>query len=271
MKIEVTKPIPAIPKDLCIVGQPKIGKSAIVADLTLRNENSVILDLEKGGYDYLEARRIPIYKEDTDTMKEAYKNYVTVRDELVKSKTLFDFLIIDNITELDALSEIGGTYLYMNTVQGKKFNREGDVPNGRKIEYGEKEWRAVSTLPDGNGYQYTRTWFLNQFDIFRSLAKYRIYIGHISDKYISDSEKDIAVTKELFLTGKLKLIFASRVTSIAKLKRDENKRILDFNVVNDSIIAGSRIGHLKGEMVISEVDENGKLKTYWEKIYNNLK
>lgn len=75
------------------------------------------------------------------------------------------------------------------------------------------------------------------------------------------------VGSEISLTGKLKTIFASKVTSLAKLTADENKRYLNFEVANDSIIAGSRNPKLAGKILISEKTKEG-VKTFWENIYS---
>ena len=40
------------PRDLVVISIPKMGKSAVLGDLTTKS-NALILDLEKGGYDYI--------------------------------------------------------------------------------------------------------------------------------------------------------------------------------------------------------------------------
>ena len=57
-------------------------------------------------------------------------------------------------------------------------------------------------------------------------------------------------------------------TSLAKLIADGDKRYLNFEVMNDSIIAGSRNPKLTGKILISEKDKNGNIITHWDKIYN---
>ena len=155
----------------------------------------------------------------------------------------------------------------MNSIIGKRFNREGGAPDGKKLEHGHPEWKSVLSLPEGAGYQHTRNWFLQQIEVFRQISPYRIYAAHVLDKYIKDNGKEEVVGSEINLTGKLKVIFASKMTSLAKLVADGNKRWLNFDVVNDSIISGSRHPKLKGRMLISEMDETNNLTTYWENIY----
>lgn len=251
------------PRDLVIISIPKMGKGTILGKLT-EQKNALVFDLEKGGYEFIEARKITIYPSQETIRWEAFQNYTKYRNALLEQKGKYEYLIIDGLTDLDDLSEIGGTLLYMNTIVGKKFNRDS---TGNKIEYNDPEWRSVLTLPDGAGYAYTRRWFLEQVEIFRQISPYRIYAAHISDKYIKDNGRDEVVGSEISLTGKLKTIFAAKVTALAKLTAEDNERYLSFDVLNDSIIAGSRIPHLKGKILISERDNNNNIKTHWDNIY----
>lgn len=253
------------PTDLVILSIPKMGKGTILGDLTTKR-NGIVLDLEKGGYDYIPARKLSIHTSNETTSWEAFQNYLKYRKLLLENKGKYDFLIIDGLSDLDALSDIGGTLAYMNTIIGKNFNKE--VGTGKKLEYGEAEFKSVLTLPDGAGYQHTRKWFLDQIEVFRQVSKYRIYAAHITDKYIKDNGKEEVVGSEIALTGQLKRIFASKVTALAKLVADEGERYLNFDVLNDSIVAGSRAPQLKGRILISKMSKEGNLSTYWETIYN---
>lgn len=263
---DITKVTISAPRDLVVVSIPKMGKSAILGHFTTKY-NAVVLDLEKGGYEYIPARRMSTYATQESDRWESYQNYISYRKLLLDNKGKYDYLIIDGLTDLDDLTEIGATLLYMNTIIGKKFNRKNNVPDGEKLDYNDPEWKSVLSLPDGAGYQYTRRWFLQQIEFFRQIAPYRIYAGHIADKYIKDSGgKEEVVGSEIALTGKLRTIFASKVTAIAKLIADGDERFLNFDVVNDSIVAGSRNPLLKGRILISKMKDN-KLETYWENIY----
>jgi hypothetical protein len=254
----------AWPRDLVIISIPKMGKGTILGDLT-RIKNALVLDLEKGGYEFISARKISTYTSQETSKWEAFQNYIEYRKLLLENKGKYEFLIVDGLTDLDDLSEIGGTLAYMNSIIGKKFNT--NVTTGEKLKYGDPEWKSVLTLPDGAGYQHTRQWFLQQIEFFRQISPYRIYAAHVADKYIKDNGKEEVVGSEISLTGKLKTIFASKVTSLAKLTSDGLDRHLNFDVLNDSIIAGSRAPHLKGKILISSQDKSGKISTYWENIY----
>lgn len=259
---DINKP----PRDLVIVSQPKMGKSCILGDFSVKN-NALVFELEKGGYEYISARKISIYPTQETSDWQAFQNYISIRNELLNKKGKYKTLIIDGLSDLDKLSEIGGTLTYMDSTIGKKFNRVGGKAGGSKYMPDDSNWKNVTTLPEGYGYQHTRKWFLKQIELFREISPYRIYAAHIVDKYIKEKGKDEVMGHEISLTGRLKLIFSSKVTSLAKLVAKNNQRYLNFEVLNDSIIAGSRAPHLNGKMLISELDVDEGIKTYWENIY----
>jgi len=263
---EVSKVTSYWPRDLVVISIPKMGKGSIFGGLT-RSQNAIVFDLEKGGYEFIEARKVSIYPSQDTTKYEAFLNYIKWRNALLKEKGKYDFLCIDGLTDLDEFSEIGGTMAYMNSIIGSKFNREGMVKEGKMFQYGDPEWRSVLTLPDGAGYAHTRKWFLDQVNIFSQISPYRIYAAHVADKYIKENGKEEVVGSEISLTGKLKTIFASKVTALAKLISDGDERYLNFDVLNESIIAGSRAPHLQGKILISKKEKNGVITTFWDKIY----
>ncbi len=254
------------PRDLVMVSIPKMGKGSIFGDFT-KKYNALVLDLEKGGYEYIDARKLSTYVSQETSRWESYQNYIKYRKALLEQKGKYKYLLIDGLSDLDDLSEIGGTLAYQKSIIGKKFNREGNIETGRVFEFGEPGWKSVLTLPDGNGYQHTRKWFLDQIEAFKQISPYRLYAAHVADKYIKDNGKEEVIGSEISLTGKLKTIFASRVTALAKLVADGDERILNFDVLNDSIIAGSRAPKLTGKILISKKGKDGRIETFWDKIY----
>ncbi len=263
---DIEKATGTSPRDLVVISIPKAGKGTILGDFT-KNHNALVFDLEKGGYEYIDARKLSIYPTQETTFHEAFDNYVQIRNLLLKEKGKYEFLIIDVLSDLDALSEYGGTMAYMNSIIGKNFNREKGT--GKTYTYADPEFKSCLTLPEGGGYYWTRKWFLDQIDIFRQISPYRIYAAHVADKMIKDNGKEEVVGSEIALTGQLKRIFAAKATSLAKLIIDGDKRFLNFDVANDSVLAGSRAPLLKGQILISEKDKAGKIITHWDSIYNN--
>lgn len=260
---EISKITNKNPRDLVIIGQPKIGKGTILGDFTKKN-NALVLDLENGGYEFIEARKMSTYTQQSTTRYESFYNYIKFRNLLLENKGKYEFLLIDGLSDLDDLSEIGGTKAYMNSIIGKKFNR--DV-NGKTLDENHPEYKSVLTLPDGAGYKWTRDWFIQQIDFFRQIAPFRIYAAHVADKYIKDNGKEEVIGSEISLTGKLKTIFASKVTALCKLVAEGDERYLNFEVLNDSIIAGSRIPRLSGKILVSKKLKSGEIETYWDAIY----
>lgn len=265
---EISEVTLTAPRDLVVIGIPKSGKGTILGDLTIKR-NAIVLDLESGGYEYIAARKLSAYTSQETTRWEAFQNYIKYRNLLLQNKGKYEYLLIDGLSDLDSLSEIGGTLSYMNSIIGKNFNRPKLAGGlyGEQYKFNDVEFKSVLTLPDGAGYMSTRTWFLQQIDIFKQISPYRIYAAHIADKYIKDNGKEEVVGSEISLTGKLKSIFSSRMTSLAKLVVEGNERYLNFDVQNDSIIAGSRAPQLKGKILISKMGENDKVETFWENIY----
>lgn len=257
------------PRDLVVISLPKMGKGCVLGDFSVKS-NALVFDLEKGGYEYIDARKISIYPDESTNDVEAYFNYVAYRNMLLKEKGKYKFLIIDGLSDLDKMSEIGGTLAYMDSTTGKNFNKidpkdvRKDAP---KWKPGDKDFKSVLTLADGAGYWHTRKWFTDQIEMFREISPYRIYAAHVADKYVKEDGKDEVITSEIFLTGKLKNIFAAKVTALAKMIADNDERYLNFDIFNDSIIAGSRAPKLKGKILISELIE-GKVVTHWDNIYS---
>lgn len=264
---EISKVKNGAPRDLVIIGQPKIGKGTILGDFTTKN-NALVLDLEKGGYEYIPARKMSTYIEQSTTRWESFQNFIKYRKLLLENVGKYDYLIIDGLSDLDDLSDIGGTLAYQKSIIGKKFNRPNGDPTAEPYKPTDPEWKSVLTLPEGAGYMHTRGWFLQQIEFFRQISPYRIYAAHVADKYIKDNGKEEVVGSEISLTGKLKSIFASKVTALCKLVAEGDERYLNFDVQNDSIIAGSRSPNLKGRIIISSKNKKGEIETFWNSIYN---
>lgn len=264
---EVTKATGTDPRDLVLVGIPKIGKGTILGALT-QTHNAVALDLEKGGYEYIDARKISVYETDLSSDWDAFQAYIKWRNLLLDDPGKYKYLIVDGLSDLDMFSVIGGTLAYMNSTVGKKFNRVRNIPNGEKIPMDSPDWKEVISLPDGAGYKWTRDWFMKQIEIFRQISPYRVYAAHIVDKYIKDDGKEEVIGNEIALTGKLKRIFSSKVTALGKLVADGDKRFVNFEVQNDSIIAGSRSSALQGKMLLSEKTPDG-ITVHWDNIFTD--
>lgn len=244
------------PVTLVVYGEPKQGKSAICAELT-KQTNAVVLSLEPNGYDYLSARKI-----DIDGPKKLNEFITTMKEK----GQVYDIIIVDTVTKLDEWSEIIGTYNYMRTTQGKKFNLGKD---GKQITHDNPDWESVHTLGNGAGYRWSREWFLDTIETLSTLAPKLLLVAHIKDKYVGQVGDDYITATEVDLTGKLKRILPSRVSGIAKFVREKNLGYLSFES-NDGSVAGCRAEHLTGKILISEKTDAG-LSVKWDSIYLSLK
>lgn len=255
------------PSDLILVSVPKTGKTTILADLTKSELGAgMLFNLEKHGTDYVDGFFVNIYPDATTSLEEACENYKGYRDLLLKNKGKYKFLIVDSLSALNEISEVMGTYYYMYSVpQGKNFNRDPKTQQAWK--YGDANFKLVTSLPEGYGYAHTRKWFMDQINMFSEVAPYRIYTAHVKDKLVKNNQEEIVTGLELNLTGKLKNILATKVSALCKLIADGDKRYLSFEVDNENIIAGSRVPHLNGQILISEKQKDGKIRTFWENIY----
>jgi hypothetical protein len=258
MPRKIIEPTETDPISLIIYGEPKQGKSAIAAALSIRDDiNALIISNEPGGYAYLRARY-----EECLSPKELSAKITEIENDTEK----LDILIVDTITVIDEWSEIIGTYNYMRSSQGKRFNLGSD---GKQITHTHPDWESVHSLANGAGYRWSREWFQSTIEKLSTLAKKVIFIAHLKDKYIGQVGDDYLTAQEIDLTGKLKRILPSKVSGFAKFVRDKNKGYLSFENLDGSV-AGARASHLHGKILISEKTDS-VLVTYWEDIYTTLK
>ena len=150
MKIptSIREAINSNPNMMIIYSLPKAGKTSICAGL----DNHLLVELESGGADYVNARVMEIKKAThfNDLLKEI---------KLSKTKVC-DYLIIDTITRLDEYSEIVGTYAYMKKAVGSNFNWKSEISKDVIIKLDERllhtdpQFETVHEIPNGYGYQY---------------------------------------------------------------------------------------------------------------------
>lgn len=249
-----TEKIPASrksPKNLIIYSLPKVGKTSIIADL----KDCLLIDLENSS-DALDAIKIKV--SNIRELNELGKQ--------LQAEKPYKIIAIDTITQLEEWCIEMATNMYKSSPIGKNF-----------------KGNSVLELPMGSGYYWLREAFKKAMDFISTWAEHIIFLGHLRDKMLEKEGKEIA-SGDLDLTGKIKSMACARADAIAYLYRKTESvekgkaitpRYLNFTSKSE-IISGSRFAHLKGDIKISEKirdgktvsdDEEGEIKTYWERIY----
>lgn len=222
-------------KRMVIYSKPKTGKTSCLAGL----EGNLILDLENGS-DFVNA-----FKLKANNLDELKK----IGEEIKKAKCPYKFISIDTVTSLEEMVKSLALSLYKQTSMGASY--KGD---------------DVLKLPNGAGYLYVRQAFFQVLDYIDTLAPNIILVGHIKDKQVDD-KGEMVMAANIDLQGKLKSLICSQADAIGYMFRRSNDVILSF-VASDEVTTGARPIHLRNqEFVISTMQEDGKLKTNWDKIY----
>ncbi len=256
---EKRKPIDINPNIMIIYSTPKAGKTTICAQL----EDSLVLELEPNGANFVEVKVLEI-----NTPRE----FDNALDLIEKSETkVCTYLIVDTVTQLDIWSEIKGTYQFMQKPQGKKWNREGDVPGGKAILHTDVRFESVHDLGQGHGYAHSRNVMTDWYDRLNTLVNlgkvdHVIMLCHIKDKMIETSKGEVVEVSTLNLTGKVKSIYCSKADAVANFYRKGKQGFLNFDNEH-KVISGGRCSHLNKEILISEKQEDDSIKTYWDKVF----
>lgn len=236
-------PLQVDPKRLLLFGQPKSGKTSIIASL----DDCLILDMEQGS-GFLEAMSVEI--NNLADYKELRKSLDAEMDANGGAKP-YKRIAIDTLTALEELALPYATKLYNQTPMGAAF--KGDV----------------RTLPNGAGYLYTRNAF---FKLLKPLEKYcdtLIMVGHMKEKDVTKAGETLT-EKSINLTGQTKNILCAWADTIGLVYREENKTMIDF-APSDELIVGSRQEHLIGQkLCVAESDENHKLNIDWGSVFKEL-
>jgi hypothetical protein len=116
--LKIKEPTMFTPNSLIMMGQEKCGKTSIAAglttDLALARSAIVTLKNESAKANYRAEQMCPTWSQFI-----AFLNWLI---EANKAEKRLDFLIIDSMSTLDSWFEIIGTFAYMKSNEGKKFN-----------------------------------------------------------------------------------------------------------------------------------------------------
>ena len=237
---------PEINMNSCILfGKEKCGKTTALSQL----KDCLIIDTENGSKKVrAKALQVPDDKGPVGKMIWLKK----VAEKLIEEGKKYDYVALDTLTEVNEWAEWSGTFRYMNSPQGKSFNREKDV-KGNPIKGGEfldpsdDDYQSVHTLPDGYGYRWSRDEVMAIFNLFMKVArKCVIFVCHIEDKFIALRDTtDVVVPKQLALTGKLRESLPRKVDAIGYVYNDKGVVKVNFTGTEEKI-GGTRAKHLTG-------------------------
>jgi hypothetical protein len=222
------------PKRLIVYSKPKTGKTTAFAGL----DDNLIIDLENGA-DYVEAMKVKA--NNLQELKEVGK---AIKD----AGYPYQYITIDTVTALEDMVMPLAINLYKQTPMGKNYS--GD---------------SILTLPNGAGYLYVRQAFFQVLDFIDTLAPHIILSGHIKDKQVDD-KGEMVMSANIDLTGKIKSLICANADAIGYMYRKGNETILSFKT-NEEVTCGARPEHLRNEEIIISEMKDGKLKTYWDKVY----
>ena len=222
------------PKRLIVYSKPKTGKTTAFAGL----DDNLIIDLENGA-DYVEAMKVKA--NNLQELKEVGK-------AIKEAGYPYQYITIDTVTALEDMVMPLAINLYKQTPMGKNYS--GD---------------SILTLPNGAGYLYVRQAFFQVLDFIDTLAPHIILSGHIKDKQVDD-KGEMVMSANIDLTGKIKSLICANADAIGYMYRKGNETILSFKT-NEEVTCGARPEHLRNEEIVISEMKDGKLKTYWNKVY----
>jgi len=232
------------PRDMVIYGKPKSGKTTAVMSL----ENVLLVDVENGSAfvkgmviqppaNYGPVGKFKWLKELAATIKEQGKPY--------------DYVVIDTLSQLDSDAEWVGTYNYMNSISGKKFNKQlddnGNVmigPDKKPIPLAPNhpDYESVLTLGQGYGYKWTRDAIMDIYESLKDIGKIcTIFICHVADKMVAEKNGEQVMVKDLALVGKTRDLIPRLTDAIANVWNEDGQMYISF-AGNPDKIGGMRGG-----------------------------
>ena len=219
---EKRKAVSVNPSTLLLYGAPKVGKTTMLSQL----DDCLIIDTEKGS-----------------RMIEGYIQEVNSRDEL-----------IETLIAIKESKDVKYKYIAIDTI-----DKVAEWAERRVCE--EESVNSIADLAFGKGYGLVREKVAKTISHFKEVAEHLIIIGHRKVAYAVTEGNPIVIPESLDLTGKLKNVIMAGCDAIGYVYRDDKENLMVSFKANDSIEAGSRCPHLKGQEV----------KFEWKNIYKEAK
>lgn len=269
------------PATLLYSAKPKIGKTTKLTELP----GNLMINLEKNGSDFLKGINVIDCSRILEARPEEVQSLLSkkietkvldiadivspvermqalnlILDNLIKLGRPYDFVSIDTVTQADMDAEWAGTELYMDSLQGKTYNRVSETgkpsTQWQRLSYGETDYQSVIEIGQ-NGWRWSRTVMVDLLALSRMASKRcTIYVSHIKDKMLSKGDKGEVFIKDIALTGAVADIYARNVDAIASVFKEDEELIISF-AGNEEKTGGNRgdIGSYEGPFE-------------WDKIFN---
>jgi hypothetical protein len=238
----LSAPTRKVPRHALWTGLPKSGKTTKLAELP----NHLFIDVEKGS-DFVECNRIQ--PPENAGPVAIWKWLKEVIAAIKAEGNPYDHVIIETITYLDELAEWVGTWNYMQSPQGKKFNREGGVAGAKIVKFGTPEYSSVHEVGEGYGYRWSREAMMDIIDQSKNLGRICThYTGHISDKYVAsktDANTQIRIM-EVALTGKLKNVIPKELDAVGYMYQKNGILNVSFKGSEEKIGGMRGASHMQG-------------------------
>ncbi len=235
------------PRVIIIFSFPKVGKTEALTKL----KDNYIFDFDNslGFYDAI-GESYSLTDDPIKVLTKFNKDFTELL-AYVKENGKFQFTTIDTVTSF--YDKLANTIAIINYNKAKSENKPLDFD--------------ITTLEYGIGYTYKRDAVKKLITKVSKIAETVIVIAHISDKSVNKDSGGIEVA-DMDLEGKLKNVLALSTDAIGLFyRKKDNTNNIKF-VHNNSITTGSRIKRLRGkDITVSELQEDGVLKTYWENIF----
>lgn len=249
------------PKLMVLFGQPKSGKSTLMAAL----EDNLIIDLEDG---YRALSVMSVQARSVNDLIQIRKAIIAKTKEL--GKRPYRYITIDNATRLEEMCIPYAAQLYRNTPMGANFGYLRDEnnnfikdANGNKIVDVKAD---VRTLPQGSGYLYLRKAVKGCIDMFKNICDTLILVAHVKDRQIQKNGKEMS-EMSVDLAGKLADIICGEADAIGYIYRENKNTYLSFEG-GESTIREARPLHLRGKCFkVAESDENNEIKVDLSEIF----
>jgi hypothetical protein len=246
---EKHQPTRTDPLILLLYGSPKVGKTEALTQL----DGCYILELERSRADSFSWLGCDIPKLADAEGIPTWKCF----EEVVKAiKGKYHTLAVDTVTVMERYADARATYDWRN----------GPMYSATKQDH----MKSVVELPHNTGWRRFWDAFHQYLYMLCDACERLILVGHVRDREIDKTAASGADSKDIDLTGRVRLIACQNSDSIGFMSRnDEGNVFLDFST-SDQRNCGSSCAHLRGKSLQFGELIDGKTTYDWRQVYTQL-